>query len=230
MRDLSATFLHRPYQRMAETGLIMGYLLALAIGDGDDLAELAHYAEAAAVDPAALAAELTSTPDVYALVTEQRLSDELYPLATQAAREFRGSRRFEAMMTRLGTLEMQEVGNLYTASLPAWMAAGLEEAALTGIDLTGSRILTLGYGSGDAAEAIPMVVMPDWANAARQIAFAEALADPIDLAQEGYTALHDGTPFEHPLAHRPGVFYIDRIGDRAMHFDDSGIEYYRYHG
>jgi hydroxymethylglutaryl-CoA synthase len=50
MRDLSATFLHRPYQRMAETGLIMSYLLALAIGDGDDQRELARYAEAAEVD------------------------------------------------------------------------------------------------------------------------------------------------------------------------------------
>jgi len=24
------------------------------------------------------------------------------------------------------------------------------------------------------------------------------------------------------------VFYIDRIGKREEHFDDSGIEYYRY--
>lgn len=230
MRDLSAIFLHRPYQRMAETGLIMSYLLALAIGDGEDLAELAHYAEAAAVDPAALAAELTAEPDVYALVTEQRVSDEVFPLANQAAREFRQSQRFQSLMTRLGTREMQEVGNLYTASLPAWMAAGLEEAAASGRELAGSRILTLGYGSGDAAEAIPMVVMPNWAEAARRIAFNQALADPIDLDEAGYAALHDGTPFERPLAHQPGVFYIDRIGAREAHFDDSGIEYYRYHG
>lgn len=230
LRDLSATFLHRPYQRMAETGLIMSYLLALAIGDADDLTELRHHAEAAGVDSAALGAELIRTPEVYELVEEQRVSDEIFPIAMQTAREFRDGARFEGLMTRLGTVEMQEVGNLYTASLPAWMAAGLEEAATRGLPLGGSRILTLGYGSGDAAEAIPMVVMDGWAQAARNIRFGAALADPLDLGEDGYAALHDGAPFEHPIAHQNGVFYIDRIGRREAHFDDSGIEYYRYHG
>ncbi|MEQ8859532.1 MAG: hydroxymethylglutaryl-CoA synthase [Pseudomonadales bacterium] len=230
MRDLSATFLHRPYQRMAETGLIMSYLLALAVGDGDDLGELAGYAETAAVDVGALVTELTTPPDVYALVEEQRLGDEIFPLAVQTARAFRSHPRFAELMTGLGTLEMQEVGNLYTASLPAWMAAGLEEAAARGEALAGTRILTLGYGSGDAAEAIPMVVMPGWQGAADRIGFTRAMLDPIDLGAEAYAALHDGTPFEHPVARRSGVFYIDRIGAREAHFDDSGIEYYRYYG
>jgi hydroxymethylglutaryl-CoA synthase len=230
MRELTAIFLHRPYQRMAETGLIMSYLLALAIGDGEDLVELQHYAEAAGVDTAELVAELTASPDIYGLVEEQRLGDEMYPLATQTAREFRRSDRFETLMTRFGTVEMQEVGNLYTASLPAWMAAGLEEAAQSNVDLAGTRILTLGYGSGDAAEAIPMVVMPEWADAARRIGFVDSLAEAFDLNESAYAALHDGSPFEHPIAHQAGVFYIDRIGAREEHFDDSGIEYYRFHG
>ena len=84
----------------------------------------------------ALVAELTAGPDVYRLVEDQRLSDEIYPLAVQTARAFRGQPRFDELMTGLGTEEMQEVGNLYTASLPAWMAAGIEEAARTGVDLT----------------------------------------------------------------------------------------------
>jgi hydroxymethylglutaryl-CoA synthase len=230
MRELSATFLHRPYQRMAETGLIMSYLLALALGDGDDLAELRSYAAAAGVAEDALAAELTGDHDIYALVTEQRLSDEIYPLATQTARAFRSTERFAQMMTRLGTGGMQEVGNLYTASLPAWMAAGLEEAACQGLALTDTRILTLGYGSGDAAEAIPMVVMPGWEQAAMQIRFADALANPVNLDEAGYLALHDGAAAESPMPPQQGVFYIDRIGNRAEQFDDSGIEYYRYHG
>jgi hydroxymethylglutaryl-CoA synthase len=230
MHELSATFLHRPYQRMAETGLIMSYLLALALGDGDDLAELRSYASAAGVAPDALATELTTEHDIYALVTQQRLSDEVYPLANQTAREFRTTDRFAQLMTRLGTSGMQEVGNLYTASLPAWMAAGLEEAAQKRLSLADTRILTLGYGSGDAAEAIPMVVMPGWEQAALQIRFADALANCIDLDHVAYMALHDGASVEPALPHQPGVFYIDRIGDRAGHFDDSGIEYYRYHG
>jgi hydroxymethylglutaryl-CoA synthase len=125
---------------------------------------------------------------------------------------------------------MQEVGNLYTASLPAWMAAGLEEAAQQGLALEGTRILTLGYGSGDAAEAIPMVVMPGWADAARRIRFGDAMADPVDLAEAAYATLHDGGSVERVAEHRSGVFYIDRIGRREHHYDDSGIEYYRFHG
>jgi hydroxymethylglutaryl-CoA synthase len=230
MKALSATFLHRPYQRMAETGLIMSYLLALALGDADDLAELRTYADAAQVDPAALAVELTSEHDIYALVTEQRLNDEVYPLATRAARELRSTAGFEHLMTRLGSSGMQEVGNLYTASLPAWMAAGLEEAAQRELPLANTRILTLGYGSGDAAEAIPMVVVPGWADAARQIRFTEALAAPENLTEAAYTALHDGVTNEAAVSHQAGVFYIDRIGAREAHFDDSGIEYYRFHG
>lgn len=228
LRDLSATFLHRPYQRMAETGLIMSYLLALAVGDVEDHSELAHYAEAAGVDPTELVTELTAERDVYALVTQQRLGEEQFPLASRAARAFRDAPTFAALMTRLGTAPMQEVGNLYTASLPAWMAAGLEEAAERGLALAGTRMLTIGYGSGDAAEAIPMVVMPEWAEAARQIRFGVAMADAVDLDEAGYAALHDGDGFQHAAPAAEGVFYIDRIGERGHHFDDSGIEYYRY--
>ena len=43
LRDLAATFLHRPYQRMAETGLSMSYLLGLAVGDAEDQQELSRY-------------------------------------------------------------------------------------------------------------------------------------------------------------------------------------------
>lgn len=80
LKDLTATFLHRPYQRMAETGLIMSYLLALAIGDADDHAELDVYAQAADVDSAELVLELTNEPDVFSLVEEQELSTELSTL------------------------------------------------------------------------------------------------------------------------------------------------------
>jgi hydroxymethylglutaryl-CoA synthase len=228
LRSLSATFLHRPYQRMAETGLIMSYLLALAIGDGADRAELAGYADSAAVDVDALVRELTAGPDVYALVREQKLGEDLYPLAAQVAREFRNDPLFARLMTQLGAEQMQDVGNLYTASLPAWLAAGLEDAALRGLPLEGSRILTLGYGSGDAAEAIPMQVMPGWREAALRIGFRDALLDPVDLDESTYQRLHDGTAEDRDSDQVAGVFYIERIGGREAPFDDAGIEYYRY--
>jgi hydroxymethylglutaryl-CoA synthase len=228
LRALSATFLHRPYQRMAETGLIMSYLLALAVGNAEDHVELRHYAEPADVNLDDLVAELTQEPDVYALVEQQKLGEELYPLATQTARVFRDGLQFGELMTGLGNRGMQEVGNLYTASLPAWMAAGLEEAAAQGMQLAGTRILTMGYGSGDAAEAIPMRVVKGWETAARKIGFQQALGTPEDLDEAGYQALHDGTAFPEASPPQPGVFYIDHIGQREERFDDSGIEYYRY--
>jgi hydroxymethylglutaryl-CoA synthase len=227
-RELAATFLHRPYQRMAETGLIMSYLLVLAIGDADDHAELEQYAQAAEVDIAELVLELTNEPDVFALVDEQKLSTELYPLAAQTARQFRETRRFRDLMTTLGHAEMQEVGNLYTASLPAWMAAGFEEAWESDLDLGTGRILTIGYGSGDAAEVIPMRVVDGWQKAARNIGFRAALAEPVDLDEASYRTLHDGGVLQDIADGQPGVFYIERIGTRDAHFDDSGIEYYRY--
>ena len=228
LRELTATFLHRPYQRMAETGLIMSYLLALAIGDADDHAELTVYAAEADVNTAELVLELTNEPEVFALVEDGELSNELYPLATQTARSFRSSSQFHALMTAWGESEMQDAGNLYTASLPAWMAAGIEEAWQQNLDVGAGRILTIGYGSGDAAEAIPMTLVAAWERAASKIAFQSALADPIDLSEADYRSLHQGDAPAIDAADQPGVFYIDRIGQRDGQFDDFGVEYYRY--
>ena len=228
LKELTATFLHRPYQRMAETGLIMSYLLALAIGEAEDLAELDAYAQAADVDPAELVLELTNEPDVFALVEEQELSNELYPLTAQTARSFRHTEQFRALMTALGEAEMQEIGNLYTASLPAWMASGLEDAYQRELDLSGERILTIGYGSGDAAEVIPMVLVPGWQEAASKIAFQASLDSPVDLNEADYHSLHAGNAPEAASGEQTGVFYIDYVGQRESQYDNFGVEYYRY--
>ncbi|MEM1229229.1 MAG: hydroxymethylglutaryl-CoA synthase [Pseudomonadota bacterium] len=227
LRRQCATFLHRPYQRMAETGLVISYLLALALGNEDDLTELASYADEAGIEVQALIAELTGETDVYALVESENLGTELYPLASAAARAFRQSARFAEMMTRLGDSAIKNVGNLYTASLPAWMAAGIEEAANARLPLAGSQILTVGYGSGDAAEVIPMRFVEGWEQAADRIAFAESLGTGETISEADYRALHQGSA--EGLSDGAGdTFYIDRIGARTEHFDDSGIEYYRY--
>ena len=123
---------------------------------------------------------------------------------------------------------MKEVGNLYTAALPAWMAAGLEHAVASGDDIEGREILTIGYGSGDAAEAIPMQVVDGWQDAARLINFERGFEGSQDLNQSQYECLHDGG---YPdIAIEPHAeFVIDRIGQLACNdFDENGIEYYRY--
>lgn len=227
LRSMKATFLHRPYQRMAETGLAFTFLLALALGDADDRQELADYAHGAGVDPQALAAELVAAPDVHALIAAGEPGAELYPLGTAAVRHLRTRPEFTELVTNYGHEQMREVGNLYTASLPAWMAAGLEQAARQGDGETGDRLLAIGYGSGDAAELIPMSLAEDWRQMAQRIRFNEALEDAVDLDQTGYIALHDGAD-QAADSVNPGVFYIDSVGSSADGFSDSGIEYYRY--
>ena len=227
LKEVKAVFLHRPYQRMAEMGLAVSYLLALAAGGAADRAELANYAKSSGVDGDALAQELTSQPALYDLVRQQDINAEIYPLATQAARLLRQLPVFGDLMTKLGAKRMGEVGNLYTASLPAWMAAGFEEASLNSVPLAGERVLTVGYGSGDAAEVIPMQVVRGWEAAADKIQFSAALSNARILDRGEYEMLHDRSDLPN-RRDAAGVFYIDHIGDRSNHFDDQGVEYYRY--
>ncbi len=123
---------------------------------------------------------------------------------------------------------MNQVGNLYTASLPAWIAAGFEDALTRGIQLDNQRILTVGYGSGDAADIIAMRVVPEWRKAAGTICFARALADAIDINEHEYATLHDRSENLIYKAEQPETFVIDKIGTRAGQYDDMGMEYYRY--
>lgn len=226
MRSMTASFLHRPYQRMAETGLAFTFLLALALGDADDQQELASYANDADVDPDALVTELVSEPDVYQLVEDGSIADELYPLSSRAVKHFRSTAQFGALMTDLGNEQMKEVGNLYTASLPAWMAAGIEQAVAQNSDLTDASILTIGYGSGDAAEIIPMRFVEGWQEAASKIQFSETMDGAHDIAETEYAALHDAD-MTSLVTNSEGVFHIDRVGKGDASFDDRGIEYYR---
>jgi hydroxymethylglutaryl-CoA synthase len=227
-----AVFLHRPYHRMAETGLVMMQLLALARGDAQARRELDGYARDAGIDPQAFVEEITSAPDVFELVRDGNLSTELRPLSAEMARVFRRSAAYQSVADklRLGAEQMRHVGNLYTASLHAWLAAGLEAALATHCDMAGAEMLAVGYGSGDAAEALSMRVAPRWREAAQRIGFHAALDDAIDLDQAGYQCLHDegGSQSREPAHRGRGAFVIDRIGNGTGGFDDLDIEYYRF--
>jgi len=228
LREMAAIFLHRPYQRMSENGLAFCYLLALALGDDNDGDELAAYAAEVGCELQALIDELLTPTDLEVLPGAGEVSADPFPLTGQAVRVLRDKPVFAELMTSLGVEAMQHTGNLYTASLPAWMAAGIEQAASTGADLSGRTVLTIGYGSGDAAEIMPMRFADSWQRAAQHIGFAEAMAGSRDISAAEYAALHDGRDL--PVRSRQsGVFYIDSIGTRQGHFDDSGIEYYCYH-
>ncbi len=232
LRSLRTLFLHRPYRRMPETGWAVSYLFALGKGKSEDRAELASYCYQAGFDVQALMAEMTSKPEVSALANPEQLSYEAYPMAMAVLRIFRASRHFRKEILdklRLGSDTMLDLGNLYTAALPAWMAAGFEQALDEDSLAAGEEVLTLGYGSGDAAEVIPFFMAESWREAAAKIRFADAMEMTLDLDRQQYEALHDGRRVHNLDYVASNEFVIERVGQSDdRHFADLGIEYYRY--
>lgn len=234
LRSLKTVFMHRPYRRMPETGWAIAYLFALGNGGAEDQAELASYCYEAGIEPDALLAEMLSKPEVVALANPEQLNYEAYPMTMAVFRVFRASRRYRREILdklALGSDVMLDLGNLYTAALPAWLAAGLEQALDEGRDLAGEELLTLGYGSGDAAEVIPFIVADGWREASSRIGFAKAMELAVDLNAAQYEALHDGrrvTGLDYLPSHE---FVIEKVGRTDQRqFQDLGIEYYRYVG
>ena len=232
LRSLKTVFMHRPYRRMPETGYAVAYLFALGNGSAEDRAELASFCYEAGVEPEALLAEMSSKPEIVALADPERLNYEAYPLTMAVFRIFRASRRYRREILdklALGSDTMLDLGNLYTAALPAWIAAGFEQAADEDLDMVGEELLTLGYGSGDAAEVIPFIVAEGWRAATDKIKFGQSMEFAVDLNEDQYAALHSGRR-PKDLDYLPRKeFVIDKIGRTdERQFQDLGIEYYKY--
>ena len=230
---VDAVFMHRPYHRMPSAGWATAYLFALADGDADNHAELAEYAEKAGVDYDALMQEIAGvTPSMRDRVAAGASGDDAFPLASEVLRGLRGTEVWKNLVGRklaLGSEMMSDLGNLYTAALPAWLAAGFTQAHEDTLALGGQHWLALGYGSGDAAEALPMRVAEGWEAAAARINFRDALGSPVDLNVEQYAALHDGKPADLTPVPAVDEFVVDHIGQTdEPNFHDIGIEYYRY--
>lgn len=234
LRRLRTVFMHRPYRKMPETGWAVAYLFALGRGTAEDRAELASYCYEAGVEPEALLNEMLSKPEVVKLAAPERLNYEIYPLTMAVLRIFRASRRYRREILdklALGSDTMLDLGNLYTAALPAWIAAGFEQALDEDRKLEGQELLTLGYGSGDAAEVIPFIVSDEWREATAAIGFAKAMELAVDLTREQYEALHDGRRVTGLDYVPQNEFVIERVGcSDQRQFQDVGIEYYRYAG
>jgi hydroxymethylglutaryl-CoA synthase len=233
LRSLQAVFMHRPYHRMPETGWSMAYLFALAHGDETDLEELGGYCHSAGIDAADVLDELKRRPRLMDFAVSDRITEEIFPLSLRVMRSFRKTDTFRDVIQgrmQLGAQAMCEMGNLYTAALPAWLAAGLAEGAEQGVKLAGEEVLLVGYGSGDAAEVLPMTMVPGWEKAAVQIDFDAALSPRIDLSFDQYIELRGQRPRRGSIPYEPRAeFVVDRIGqESAGPFQDAGIEYYRY--
>lgn len=232
LNSLSTIYMHRPYRRMPETGLAVAWLYALSLGTQSERAQLAAYSHQASIDPELLFSELSREPCVAELATKEQHASEAYPLTMAVLRVFRNSHAYRAqVLDKLaqGSDPMLDLGNLYTAALPAWLSAGMEEAWKENKNIAGEELLTFGYGSGDAAEVIPFRVCENWREAASKIGFNKALEQATDLSQEQYERLHDGLRVPELDAVAADQFVIDRVGiDTHARFQDIGVEYYRY--
>jgi hydroxymethylglutaryl-CoA synthase len=232
LREVAAVFMHRPYRRMPITAWTIAYLFALARDGAQGPAELSRYAAAAGVDMDKLIAETKADTQLLQHALAGELIEDPFPLMTAVSKAFRETPEYlefvEKKMT-LGSSAMMEMGNLYTAALPAWLACGLQEAAGSGVSLSGKELLLVAYGSGDASECMPAEVVPGWEVAALKSNIAEVLASPVDLDQHQYEALHEGRKAPDLGVPAFSGFVVDRIGtSTSAAYQDAGIEYYRH--
>jgi hydroxymethylglutaryl-CoA synthase len=229
--NVRALFFHRPYHLMPVQAMSFLYVRGLARGD-HRRAELEKLCAEASVSVDDVLRETQSAPDLYANVLEGGAIADPYAATSAAAGCLRKQAVFRQLLAKkmsLGSEAVKDLGNLYSAALPAWMAAGLEQAVREDVELVGAPLVAVGYGSGDAAEALPIAVRPGWKEAAARIGFAAALENAVDLRREQYEAFHDGGEVPD-LAYTPqGEFRIARVGKSYdPSFQDLGVEYYEY--
>ena len=229
LESLAAILFHRPYEHLPFQALASLSVRQLSWSPAGRQ-RLEALAGQAGADYVAIIEELTSAPDLFDLAQDKGIDADPYPEMSKVVRALRkapGFEKFKQDKCTLGVALARHFGNLYSASLPAWVGAAAEEALERRVDLTGRELLMVGYGSGDAAEAIPLRVVEGWRAAAGKLAFSAALEGAIDLGQAEYEGAHDG---EAPLVVEPSEeFIVERVGE-AMEptFQDLGVEYYRY--
>ncbi len=228
--SLSAIFFHRPYLRMPQTAFALLRLHAEGLSGGEESGLLSRLCDQAEVPLSEVLREIGRDPAERLLTGGGEDCEDPFPLSSELAKAWRKSEEFQDWVLqplRWGNEKMMDMGNIYSGALPAWMAAGFEEAADRGAEWAGEEVLLVGYGSGDASEAMVLRVADGWQEAARRIRFSEALDSPCDLRQDQYEALHAGLPVEG--LPQPTGFSIERIGTRTdAAFQDEGVEYYAY--
>ncbi|MDH5674501.1 MAG: hypothetical protein OEZ06_20405 [Myxococcales bacterium] len=232
--SVHSLFFHRPYEMMPVQAMSFLYVRGMARGDHYQK-QLHELCEAAGVSVETLVEESLSNPDLFASVSEQGAAvTDPYKATSAVASVLRKKPEFRDLLGQkmsMGAATVRDLGNLYSAALPVWIAAGFEQAAEQELDIMARPMVAVGYGSGDAAEAIPITPVPGWHRAASRIALKQALANPVDLTRAQYEALHDGHEVKG-LEYAPRAeFVITHVGQSyEPAFQDLGVEYYKYVG
>jgi hydroxymethylglutaryl-CoA synthase len=230
-REVRSLFFHRPYHLMPIQAMSFLYVRGLVRGDShkDELQELCNTAGVKLED---VLAETESAPDLFDQVLRDEAAQDPYAATSAVAGAVRKRNSFRELLAEkmsLGSDGVRDLGNLYSAALPAWLGAAFEEAAEKRLDLDHAPMVAVGYGSGDAAEALPFHPVSGWGKAAASIGFTRSLEGAIDLDKAQYEALHDGHA-DPSLDYVPqNEFRISRVGTRyEPGFQDLGVEYYEY--
>jgi len=232
LRQIPALFMHRPFHRMPINAFTIIYLYALSIGNSDDLDELSGYANIADVNHHDLFQELQQRPNISEYPLIGKINYEPLPLTQIVAKTCQKEKNFQDLILHkldFGSELTKEMGNIYSGSVFGWLAAGLEDAIANNIDWTHKEALLFGYGSGDAAEVIPISFVDDWQTAASKVKFSQSFGDCYNLSYSQYTDLRSDKKLngiDHKLNKQ---FVVKKIGtEERDDFQDAGIEYYEY--
>jgi len=231
LRNVSAAFLHRPFHKMPITAFSIVYLHALAHGNKDDKEELEGYAFASNISFKELLNELINRPDVSEF-PHKDLNADFLPLSNGVIKKIKNDDQFQNKILakiEFGSLLTMEMGNIYSGSVFGWLAAGMEDAISRGIDWSNKEALLFGYGSGDAAEVIPLIFTNDWKEASIKTNFSGAFEDQYDLSHQQYLTLRSEKTTNGIDYQLRNQFIVKRIGtEERDDFQDAGIEYYEF--
>lgn len=234
--SVTALFFHRPYNMMPIQAMSFLYARALARSTSHENRErFSKLCAQSKVQEVDVRAELKDSTDLFALLEKTNKVPDYAKNTNAIAKALRAEPAFMELLNSkmtLGSATMAQFGNLYTAALPCWLAAGFEEAVQKGLtNLTGKPMVMVGYGSGDAAEAIPIRPRVGWEAQARRLHVREALdSNAVLLTKDQYEALHSGALKTDIAAQgRKQQFVIDRTGTRnEPAFQDVAVDYFKY--
>jgi hydroxymethylglutaryl-CoA synthase len=231
LRNISAVFLHRPFHKMPITAFSIVYLHALAHGNKDDKKELEGYALVSNVNYEDLISELINRVNVSEFAHNDVNSDFL-PLSNRVIKTIKENDQFQNNVLakiEFGSSLTMEMGNIYSGSVFGWLAAGIEDAINKDIDWSNKEVLLFGYGSGDAAEVIPLIFTNDWKEASTKTSFSNAFKDQYNLSHQQYLTLRTEKTTNGIDFKLKNQFIVKRIGtEERDDFQDAGIEYYEY--
>ena len=231
LNEAAAVFMHRPFHKMPMNAFSISYLYALANGDEDDYQEFYDLLAQANIQPEEIKKELTERPDLVTFL-QTDINKELFPKTNKALKSLNRIKLFKDKVLskiKLGNELTKEMGNIYSGSIFAWLAAGIEDSMKNGKDLNGKDGLLIGYGSGDAAEVIPISFTQDCCDKESNIKYSSAFSEPVNLNHKQYIKLRTNKILEGVESRKSKGFVVSKVGkEESTDFQDAGIEYYEY--